>query len=230
MSMPATFYTEIGFATKANYIEFSNRYPEKSLLIEHCIQKHMNAMKQECRVIVNKFRPEIQKCEDARKLEAKRHKDTLEQMKRETELLKMEEEKKKTEEKIKKAITEAMTKPIEIEDDDIPCSQKRTYSKSRYSTSTSRALSDSETEFDLATEDEVDRLKKTIEKMSLVFEDERKEMNGYILFLESECERLQKECIDWRKDFQELCKKHIELKKLVNSEIITTLAKKRRRE
>lgn len=205
MSVSASFYVEIGFATKLNYLEFANQYPEYSAQIEKCINQHLTLMKQDCRDIVSKFKTEIQRCEAQRKEDARKQKELMELKKREHE-----------QERMKRAVNDYLKKPIDV---DLEPSQKRSVSRASYATKTSRTLNDS-SDNEVMMFEEVDELNSKIEQMTLAFKEEREEMNAYIVFLESECERMQQECIEWRRDYHELSRKHIELKKQINNEIV----------
>jgi len=77
----ATFYTDIGFATKLNYVAFTEKHPKESKELQTIIDKHYSQMKTECQFFVRKHRTAIYLVEEQRKEEFRRNKIAAEETK-----------------------------------------------------------------------------------------------------------------------------------------------------
>ncbi len=81
MSMPATFYTEIGFATKLNYLAYIEKYPREAKELQEIIDRHYSQMKKECIRFTQNHHTAIYLVEERRKEETRRAKVEADQAK-----------------------------------------------------------------------------------------------------------------------------------------------------
>lgn len=77
----ATFYTDIGFATKLNYLAFAEKHPKECKELQTIIDNQYIQMKKECQLFVRKHRTAIYLVEEQRKEEFRRNKIMAEETK-----------------------------------------------------------------------------------------------------------------------------------------------------
>lgn len=205
MTMSASFFTDIGFATKLNYQAYAEKYPREAAQLQALIDQHYAAMKKDCSAFVHKHRTQIYLVEEQRKEEARRTKIKAEQAKLEMQKAQWAKEVSKHEKSISPKSLAGLTQltPIDL---------------------STPAKPDEEVNETTM----VDDLANQMHAMKVGYEEQIKELKGYVLFLESKCKELGEKNFELEKENFLLNELTSQLKTQLNSEIIQTGEKRKR--